>query len=82
MGSLQEIGNPRTAEDFKKNVNSYVEKNGLDDFFQPGNPFLEKLAAKAVELKNDPNNVLKTPDQIRDLTTLALYQPVLYCGKP
>ena len=42
----------------------------------------EAQNGKAVEIKNDPTNVLKTPDQIRDLTTLALYQPILYCGKP
>lgn len=58
-----------------------MAKNGLDDFFPPGDPFIEKVAAKAVEVKNDPSNKLNTPDQIRDLTTLALYQPVLYCGE-
>jgi hypothetical protein len=79
---LQEIGDPQTVDDFKANVNSYVAKNGLVDFLPPGDKFLEKLAAKAVELKNDPINVLNTPDQIRDLTTLAMYHPVLYCGKP
>ncbi|MCJ1426283.1 hypothetical protein MMC29_004186 [Sticta canariensis] len=76
---LQEIGNPQTKADFKTNINSYVAKNGLDKFFPPGDKYIEELAAKAVELKNDPSNPLSSVDQIRDLTSLAMYQPVLYC---
>ncbi|KAH1386552.1 hypothetical protein KXX50_004235 [Aspergillus fumigatus] len=33
---------------------------------------------KAAKLKDDPRNKYK-PDQIKDLTRVALYQPVLYC---
>jgi hypothetical protein len=38
------------------------------------------VAQKAAELKNDPNNPLNSPEQLKDLATLALYQPVIYCG--
>lgn len=78
---LQEIANPRTKADFVTNINVYVTKSGLEDFFPPGDRYIEKVAAKAVELQNDPSNLLNGVDQIRNLTSLALYQPVLYCGK-
>lgn len=70
-------------DDFKKNIESFVvNKNPeLSSFFAPGNDFFQRVAEKAVELKEDPNNHLKSPDQINDLTRLALYQPILYCGK-
>lgn len=70
-------------DDFKKNIDNFVrnESPELSSFFAPGNDFFQKVAEKAVELKDDPKNHLKAPDQISDLTRLALYQPILYCGK-
>lgn len=78
---LQEISNPQTKADFKTNVNIYVAKSGLDKFFPPGDKYIDELAAKAVKLKDDPSNPLSEGDEIQGLTNLALYQPVLYCGK-
>lgn len=70
-------------DDFKKNIDNFVriESPELSAFFKPKNDFFQKVAEKAVELKEDPNNHLKAPSQISDLTRLALYQPILYCGK-
>jgi hypothetical protein len=62
-------------------VNDTVKDNGLGDFFPPGDTYPEEVAKKAAELKNDPNNPLKSPEQLKDLATLALYQPVIYCGR-
>jgi hypothetical protein len=76
----QEIDNPTTVDDFKKGINKYVEDSDLGQFFSPGNDFLQKVAEKAVELKDDPNNHLKKPEQVNGLVKLALYQPVFYCG--
>lgn len=75
---------PETVDDFKDAIEDFVTHQNpeLSAFFAPGNDFFQKVAEKAVELKDDPNNHLKTPDQIKDLTRLALYQPILYCGKP
>lgn len=61
---------------FKKNMRDYINETNLSRFFPPDNQFLEKVVEKAVELEADPNNTL----DVRDLTRLALYQPVLYCG--
>lgn len=38
------------------------------------------MAEKAVELKDDPRNHLREPEQIKGLVKMALYQPVFYCG--
>jgi hypothetical protein len=72
---------PETAADFKDNLDKTVRDKGLDKFFPSGDPFLNEVAENAAKLKNDPNNLLKQPSQIQDLSNLALYQPVLYCGK-
>ncbi|PKS05285.1 hypothetical protein jhhlp_008657 [Lomentospora prolificans] len=76
----KEIENPQTAKEFEQNLNIIIQKSGLDDFYKPGDKFLERVAAKAEKLKDDPNNSLKRPDEIKSLVRLALYQPVLYCG--
>lgn len=56
-------------------------RGGLERFFPPGDPYVQQVADKAAELKNDPNNLLNTPAQLDALAKLALYQPILYCGK-
>lgn len=62
-------------------MSKYVEDSGLGEFFKGNSKFLQQVAEKAVELKKDPTNLLNTDAQIKDLTRLALYQPVLYCGE-
>lgn len=75
----QDIDNPRTVDDFKKGVEDYVKDSDLGQFFASSNDYLQKVAEKAVELKDDPRNHLKEPEQIKGLARLALYQPVFYC---
>ncbi|KAK2591378.1 hypothetical protein QQS21_010922 [Conoideocrella luteorostrata] len=75
----QNIDNPQTVDDFKNGVEKYVQDSGLGQFFAPGNDYLQKVAEKAIELKDDPRNHLKKPEQIKGLVRLALYQPVFYC---
>ncbi|CRG87127.1 Ankyrin repeat domain-containing protein 17 [Talaromyces islandicus] len=72
------INHPKTEADFLKGVNNYVEEAGLEKFFSPDSRFLKTVAEKAAKLKDDPRNRLE-PDKIKDLTRVALYQPVLYC---
>jgi hypothetical protein len=57
-----------------------VSSGGLDKFFPPGDTYLDDVAKKAAELKDDPNNLLNQPSQLQGLANLALYQTVLYCG--
>ncbi|KAH3274528.1 hypothetical protein KXW56_004766, partial [Aspergillus fumigatus] len=72
------IKHPQTEAGFKKSLDSYIEDSCLDKFFSPGSKFLQEVSQKAAKLKDDPRNKYK-PDQIKDLTRVALYQPVLYC---
>ncbi|KAF5598150.1 ankyrin repeat [Fusarium pseudoanthophilum] len=74
-----DLDNPKTIDDFKAGVEKYVEDSDLGQFFAPGNPYLQKVAEKAIELQNDPSNHLKEPEQMKGLVKLALYQPIFYC---
>ncbi|KAI3316917.1 ankyrin repeat protein [Xylariaceae sp. AK1471] len=76
-----EIPEPKTKEDFKNSVGSFVQEHNLDDFFPPGedSPFLETLVSKAVDLQNDDSSVLGQTAKTEDLVKFALYQPVIYC---
>ncbi|TGJ81732.1 hypothetical protein E0Z10_g7027 [Xylaria hypoxylon] len=74
-----DVDEPQTAADFKNNLDNAVKRGGLDRFFPPDDPYLQQVADKAFQLKNDPKNLLNTPRQIDGLSKLALYQPILYC---
>ncbi|KAI3334058.1 hypothetical protein F4824DRAFT_469660 [Ustulina deusta] len=75
----EDVSEPATPEEFKKNLENMVARGGLERFFPPGDPYVQQVADKAAELKNDPNNLLNTPAQLDALAKLALYQPILYC---
>jgi hypothetical protein len=62
-------------------LDQYISDSGLMVFFRPNDTFPKRVAEKAAELKDDPNNILDGPEQIQDLSRLALYQLVFYCGK-
>ncbi|RAL03313.1 ankyrin repeat protein [Aspergillus ibericus CBS 121593] len=63
-------------EDLKSRMRQIIKDNNLNKFFQEGDPFLEDVVERAVDLdRTNPSNVLDP----KDLTHLALYQPVLYC---
>lgn len=79
---LQAIENPKTAAQFKQNLDIIVQESGLGKLYPPDDEYLNKVAARAAELRDDPNNPLNKPEQIGTLTRLALYQPILYCGNP
>lgn len=73
------IKNPQTVQDFQSNIKQYVADTKMNDFFQD-DTFLQKVAEKAVKLKTDPSTTLKSLDDVKDLTRLALFQSVIYCG--
>lgn len=58
-------------------MHDIITKNHLDRFFPKGDPFLDNVVERALDLERKPTNQLNT----KDLAHLALYQPVLYCGK-
>ncbi|EER44012.1 ankyrin repeat protein [Histoplasma capsulatum var. duboisii H88] len=68
-----------TAEDFKNSLDNIVNDDGLGRFFPPGNTYVKEVAEKTASLKNDPNNLLNSPSQLKGLATMALYQPIIYC---
>ncbi|PGG97209.1 hypothetical protein AJ79_09292 [Helicocarpus griseus UAMH5409] len=74
----QDIENPRTVQDFKHNISNIIGESGLEDFFPPGDTYVQQVAEKAVELKNDARNTLNSDSQMRDLARIALYQPILF----
>lgn len=75
----KEIPEPKTVEDFKKNLDFYVKDSGLEKFFARGDPFLQTLAQKAAALKNDTSTDLGNTENIGKLTHVSLYEPVIYC---
>lgn len=78
---VSEISEHTTAEEFQASMMKFINDTGLDYFFEEGDPFLQIVANKAVELQGKTENQLRTEQDIQDITKLALYQPVFYCGE-
>ncbi|KAI9741650.1 MAG: hypothetical protein M1834_000034 [Cirrosporium novae-zelandiae] len=75
-GKSADLQDCQTAEDFRKNINKYVEDTGLERFFPPDNPFLQTMAEKLTAFKDDERESLNKPENFKDLIKLSLYQPV------
>ncbi|KAF3219292.1 hypothetical protein TWF106_007133 [Orbilia oligospora] len=71
---LRELMLKENVVEFKKGINEYITKSGLNRFFPPDDPFLQTVINKALELEKDPENVL----DVRELTKLTFYKTVLY----
>ncbi|KAK6499518.1 hypothetical protein TWF506_004148 [Arthrobotrys conoides] len=71
---LKELMIEQNIEEFRKGIDDYITKTGLNRFFPPDDPFLKTVVRKALYLEQDPENVL----DVKDLTKLSLYQTVLY----
>ncbi|KAK5993675.1 Ankyrin-2 [Cladobotryum mycophilum] len=74
-----ETPEPQTAVDFKDEIDAHLTQAGLSKLFADNDSFLQQVADNAAKLKADPSNPLRVDDDIRNLTTIALYQPVIYC---
>ena len=75
---LEEV-EPKTVAEFQTFLNSEVQQGKFGKFFAPNDPFLATLAEKANALKDDPTTDLGKPENIKRLTHLSLYHPVIYC---
>lgn len=73
------IAEPKSPQDFKKNITSFVQSTGLEKFFAKKPDFLQALAEKAAALRNDTTTDLGKPENLKRLTSLTLYQLVIYC---
>ncbi|KAF3220279.1 hypothetical protein TWF679_009658 [Orbilia oligospora] len=69
------ISEVKTVDDFKKEVNKFVEDSKLGRLFPPQSTYIKNVVDKAVSLGRDPSNPLDT----KDLARIALYQLVIYC---
>jgi hypothetical protein len=52
----------------------------MEEFFSPDEPFFQTLAEKAVKVRAEPNTAYSDSENIKSLTKLSLYQPVMFCG--
>ncbi|KAL7823871.1 hypothetical protein V8C26DRAFT_384120 [Trichoderma gracile] len=76
---VSEISAKTTPQQFQAGMMKFIGETGLGYFFAPGDQFLEDVAKKAAELQDDEKEVLKSKEDIQDMTKLSLYQPVFYC---
>ncbi|KAG9052349.1 hypothetical protein FS842_010001 [Serendipita sp. 407] len=68
-----------TVKELTASLDNYVQDTGLKKFFAPGDSFLQNLATKAANLRGDKTTRLGEPENLKRLTVLSLYQPVIYC---
>ena len=66
-------------QNLEQSLDDYLDDNDLGKFFPPGDNFLKNLARKAAALASNPNSIYNDPDNVTRLTSLSLYQPVIYC---
>lgn len=78
---VSEISAKTTPQQFQASMMKFISETGLGFFFEEGDQFLEDVAKKAAELEGKVDEVLNSKEDIQDVTKLALYQPVFYCGK-
>jgi len=76
---LQDKVQLQTIGEFKNFLNEEVKSGKFEKFFSPNDPFLQTLAVKANALKDDPTTDLGNPENIKRLTQVSLYRPVIYC---
>ncbi|KAH7304135.1 ankyrin repeat protein [Stachybotrys elegans] len=77
---IEGVSEPKSKEDFRQSISTFVRERGLHDLFPEENsPLLETLISKAVDLQNNDNTVLGQSTNLENLVKFALYQPVIYC---
>ncbi|KAH9923495.1 uncharacterized protein B0H18DRAFT_1212207 [Fomitopsis serialis] len=70
---------PRTVKDFQNVLTDYVTESGLSKFFPRDDPFIQKLAGRAAALRENKSDPLGKPENLKNLITLSLYHPIIYC---
>ncbi|KAL9471249.1 hypothetical protein ACSS6W_009190 [Trichoderma asperelloides] len=68
-----------TPQEIQEDMNNHIEKIGLDSIFPKDSPYTRAVADNAMKLQDSKENLLHRVDDIRFITILNLYQPVLYC---
>ncbi|KAI1801425.1 ankyrin [Daldinia bambusicola] len=66
--------------EFLRNVDDFVTENPtLERFFKDDKKFIQDLARKAVDLKDDPDTDLGKADLLPKTIKVSLHQQVIYC---
>ena len=65
-------------KDFQNVLTDYVADTGLGKFFAPDDPFIQDLAGRAAKLR-ESSDPLGKPENLKNLITLSLYHPIIYC---
>ncbi|KAJ7697272.1 hypothetical protein B0H14DRAFT_3039294 [Mycena olivaceomarginata] len=66
--------------EFVENVDNFVKENPtLERFFKSNPNYIQELAKKATELKDDPSTPLGQPDLLPKTIKVTLHQQVIYC---
>jgi uncharacterized protein YegL len=68
-----------TTDEVQDFLNDEIQQRNLEKFFSPNDPFLTNLVENANALRDDPTTDLGKPENIKRLTRLSLYHPVIYC---
>ena len=71
---------PQNKDEFVANIDNYVKDTPLEKFFPKDSRFIQILAQKAVDLKDDPTTPLGTPSLMKKTILVSMHQQVLYCG--
>ncbi|KAJ6155233.1 hypothetical protein N7470_005799 [Penicillium chermesinum] len=69
---------PQTEEEFKKAIEGFVSRNGLEDFYPQNNEYVKGVSEKAAELLREGPSTADESKKILIMSHLALYQPILY----
>lgn len=71
-----------TPEQFVKNIDTFVKNDPvLNFFFKDKKDFIQVIAQKSVDLANDPDTDLGSPELLQKTVRVSLHQQVIYCGK-
>lgn len=70
-----------SPQDIQDDMYDHIEKNNLGGFYPKDSDYVRTLANNAFDYKENKANLLNRDEEIRGITLLNLYQPVLYCGK-
>lgn len=70
----------KTIEYFNKRIISAIRSMGLERFYPRDNPRLLELSKMAATLALDKSSELSAPECIVNLTSLALFDKILYLG--
>ncbi|KAJ5748654.1 uncharacterized protein N7511_010350 [Penicillium nucicola] len=74
-----QITNPRTAEEFKANLEDYISAKGLEDFYPVGSPDVAEIAENSARILKNSTVAGATPRNVTIMSRQGLYQPILYC---